>query len=207
MLELPGLNLSLPRDSRDAVSLGLIAEDVVVECGALSVRFPPWFTSRGRLLPSGLLVGTWTACLHFAGSMSHFVVAALLILLTGLIFGWVMWWALALAAILILASVVIHEAGHLIAYRLLAGPRAPAVAVASGARCHVIRLRLSPPRDLLIIIAGPIAPMGTAVCALPLWGQASFVVLIAVLIAAGHAVALLIPLGDGASLREVLGRP
>jgi hypothetical protein len=86
------------------------------------------------------------------------------------------------------------------------GAEAPAVVVVRGAACHVVRRADGSRADAAVVVAGGAAPVVTVLAALPLAAIAPGVVLLGALVALGHLAALALPVGDGASLRELVGR-
>lgn len=100
----------------------------------------------------------------------------------------------AIVAIVLLAGVV-HELGHLVAYRAL--HRAGAAAFDyTGLRARLQRERLPRGRDRLVTAAGPLAPAAVALCAAPLIATAPAEVVAGLLVGAGHALTLLLPSAD-----------
>ncbi|MGL4744674.1 MAG: hypothetical protein ACRCXL_09865 [Dermatophilaceae bacterium] len=114
---------------------------------------------------------------------------------------WTLMTVLAGGVVLLWASFAIHESGHVMALRLLASRQTPAAFVVnrSGPALH------RPPlpsrwRESIVLLSGPLAPV-TAWAAM-VWAlnpPASITVWTGV-IAWGHPIALLAPVGDGVML-------
>lgn len=111
------------------------------------------------------------------------------------------WGVIAQAGLLVLLATIVHEAGHAVAFRTLAGPAAPALLVGRGLLMHLVRPVLPPRRDLAVIVAGPLAPAMTGLLAAPLLVRHPYTGLIWAAVAVVHALALVLPVGDGANLR------
>lgn len=114
--------------------------------------------------------------------------------------------AVGLALTLFLISVLVHEAGHVVAYRLVAAEGAIGVLVSSGARCQLVRPVLAPADDRWVIVAGALAPLIVAVASTPVAYVLPLLFWSWLAVALGHAACLLIPVGDGANLRLTFGR-
>lgn len=133
---------------------------------------------------------------------------------TGVLAGLALWLGLARrdalmvgiggATLLFLFSVLVHEVGHVTAFRMMSARGTGARVVSSGLSCRLVRPVGTRAVDLVTILAGPFAPLALlpilGVLARPapwlIWGWAG--------IAIGHIVVLLIPVGDGATLRDAL---
>ncbi|MCM6762582.1 hypothetical protein NB037_09160 [Rathayibacter sp. ZW T2_19] len=104
-----------------------------------------------------------------------------------------------------LLSVLVHEAGHVVALRCLAGPTAPGFLVSRGSRCHLVRRVLPRYRDAGVVIAGPMAPsvllpVLLTLPDLPVLASCGWLAL-----SSAHLITLVVPVGDGANLRRALG--
>lgn len=205
-LECPELGLRLEASAPEAASLGLCSDELLVCFGSRSWRMPPWFTTGAKVLPAGVVAAALASLRHFGAGMGLLLGVLGGALVIGIVTGYLGLAAVAIMGLVLLGSVLVHELGHVLAYRVLIGRRAPAVLVVRGASCRLVRLSGATTPDAVVIAAGSLAPV---VAALPLWflfAQAPVLVILATLVALGHVVGLLIPVGDGAALRELARR-
>jgi Cu/Ag efflux pump CusA len=153
------------------------------------------------------------AAVHWAKGQFRWLVLVSASVAVGLSTGLFSLVALALAWGLFAVAVLVHELGHIVAYRALAPDDAPAIFVIRGMRCHVVRKRLTPASDIVVALAGPLAPGIIAVFLIPLlfapllwvdavapWAPLAFAAWLA--LAASHALCVALPFGDGATIRE-----
>jgi len=112
--------------------------------------------------------------------------------------------ALSLTGLALIGAVLVHELGHVLAYRILVGRAAPAVLTVRGASCRVVRLSGRSSADLGVVLAGPFAPLLAASLGWPLFALAPAAVLMVTLIAVGHVAGLALPAGDGLTLRAII---
>jgi hypothetical protein len=202
----PGLGLCAERGSKEALSLGLVSEETVVGSGRLAARIPLRFDSRALVLPPGVARGAFAAAAHFVRGMSLVLVLSLAAAAVATSVNHLAIVGLAMMVLLLLAATIVHEVGHVVAYRLRFGVAASAIAVVRGVDCRLTRARGSPGDDLVVAVAGPLAPTVLAVASWVAWGTAPFAVLMFTLIALGHTLSLLLPIGDGATVREIISR-
>lgn len=206
LVAFPELALHAHRGSAEAASLGLVGEETSIGLGRFAVRIPPWFTSRAMVLPAGVIRGALVAVAHYVRGMSLAFVAATAAVTVGICVEQLAVIGLASMVLLLLASVVVHETGHVVAHRLCFGARASAIAVVRGIDCRLIRARGKQGQDLLVAVAGPLAPSAVAAAAWAAWGLAPFPVLMFTLVALGHVLGLVLPVGDGAAVRDIASR-
>jgi len=199
----PGLGCSAPVGSLEALELGLVSQRAALSLGARRLDLPPWFPSAPIPLPHGIGAAALATLRHQASGMAPLLLAAVATLLVGLASASSGLAAPAALALLVLVSVLVHELGHVVAYRALFGRAAPALVVVRGASCHVVRRADGSRADGAVVIAGGAAPALVALASLPLVGVAPYPVLLGALIALGHVAALALPFGDGASLRSI----
>ena len=202
-LECPELGLRREASSPEAASFGLCSDELHVGVGTRSWRMPPWFTTGAKPLPAGVVAAALASVRHFGAGMGLILGGFCGALVIGIATGSLGLAALAIMGLVLLGSVLVHEVGHVLAYRILIGRRAPAVLVVRGASCRLVRLSGARASDAVVIAAGSLAPV---LAALPLWSlfaHAPALVILATLVALGHVVGLLIPVGDGAALREL----
>lgn len=197
-------DLALDLDSDSARWHGLVSTDVGIRLGQRIVWLPSLFSASGRRVPHGIVRGLLGAAAHYAiGMMPIVSLLAILVPLSFLsgsaLFSW-----LGITAAILLLSTIVHEAGHLLAYRALMGTKAPAIAVASGANCRIVRLRGSSSKDVVVLLSGPLAPLIVSAAFIPWWSFAPGLVLFAVMIGIGHASTAALPFGDGAAIRDIL---
>ncbi|KHL01149.1 hypothetical protein LK10_17040 [Sinomonas humi] len=116
--------------------------------------------------------------------------------------------AVATGGLLFALAVLVHEAGHVVAYRALAPLDAPAIFVVRGMRCHLVRMRLVPVSDGAVALAGPLAPAAMAIFFVPLLFAdrvAPWLPLVCfawLALALSHALCAALPFGDGTTIRE-----
>ncbi|TQN32878.1 peptidase M50B-like protein [Haloactinospora alba] len=124
--------------------------------------------------------------------------------------GWLLPTVLTVSLLLLLASVLVHEAGHVAALRVLA-PATPAVFRVDATGAGVCRPPLADTRrEVAVVLAGPLAPavvwtLGTALGAAAGGVPAAAVVWTGI-VALGHPVSLLFPVGDTRTLLRALTR-
>lgn len=186
-----------------AVADGLCSDELFLRVAGRSWRLPPWFTSRSRQLPHGALAAAVACVSHFGSGMSLILAALGLTLAVGVVGGSLALVALATFGLVLCGSILVHELGHVLAYRILMGATAPAVLVVRGASCRVLRRRGPRGADLSVVLAGSAAPVAAAICSWPLLPLAPSAVFLGALVAVGHVVGLVLPFGDGAALREI----
>lgn len=98
-----------------------------------------------------------------------------------------------------------HELGHLLAFTIVSRRRPHVHIVARLGFAHIVRPRLSPPREVAVIVSGPLLVAScSAIAAAAAQSQAMLSIVFAS-IGVGHLTCLLLPVGDGANLREALG--
>ncbi|MDQ4502772.1 hypothetical protein [Sinomonas sp. ASV322] len=156
--------------------------------------------SRATVLPSGWRSSVAVALSHYARAMFRVFVLLGLVLVAGLGTGLTSLAGLALAGFFLACSILVHELGHVAAYRLLGGSMAPGIAVAKGMRCHLVRRGLPPWRDLLVAAAGPLAPGFLVPFLVPFLWVAPLTCGAWLAIALGHALCALWPVGDGVTI-------
>lgn len=206
MHERLGIRLPDADETEDlAQDLGLVSTVLRVQGQRWRIQIPPWLHHCARPLPPGVLAAAKASIVLNTRGMSLFLLFAASASVAGWLSGSIVLTGLAAAAFVILVSVLVHEVGHVIAYRLLMPRDAPAILVVRGLSCHLVRSTGGPGRDAVIVLAGAIAPVVAAATLLPLYNLASFVVAFALLVALAHVAVLAIPIGDGAALR-CLGR-
>lgn len=215
----PDLGIEVPRDSprfiEDLLEMGLASE--ARESGVWGLLFGRSL-SRAHVMPRGAGSSASSAAVHWAKGQVRWLVLASASVVVGVFSGLFSLVALAVAWALFAVSVLVHELGHIVAYRVLAPEDAPAIFVVRGMRCHVIRRRLTPVSDIAVALAGPMAPgivsiflMSLLLMSLllaPLLGleaagplpTLTFGAWLA--LAASHAISAALPFGDGATIRE-----
>lgn len=158
-------------------------------------------------LPNGLLGAIVVLCVQMV--RAHPLVAALVtaVPMVASLGGYVLVAWAGVCALIVAASFVVHETGHVIAFRALAGTTAPITLRITPVSAGLVwRSTGSPARDRAIILAGPVAPLIAAVLVVAAT-QGNLVVFFASLItAASHLISLGLREGDGRELRA-LSRP
>jgi len=198
------LGCAAPAASPEAAELGLVSVRLEVVVGARRVPVPPWVTPASVPLPRGVLRAVVATVGQVTSGMAPLLAAAAAALTTGAATGSPGVAGSGALALLVLASVLVHEVGHVAAYRILYGPTAPALFVVRGAACRLVRRADDGRSDVAVVVAGALAPAAVAVAALPLAAGAPVAVLLGGLVALGHVAALALPFGDGASLRAII---
>ena len=203
VVEHPGLGCSVPVGSRDALELGLVSHRAELSVGARRVPLPPWLTAASIALPPGVGRAMLGTLRHQATGMAPLLGASVAALVVGVATASLGLGGVAGLALALLVSVLVHELGHVVAYRVLFGATAPAFVVVRGAACHVVRRADDSRADVAVVVAGGAAPVVVVLAALPLAAAAPYPVLLGALVAVGHLAALALPFGDGASLRTI----
>ena len=108
---------------------------------------------------------------------------------------------LSVAVAAFLLSFVVHESGHIAAMRLL-DRTSPGVLVVGRCTAHLVRGRGSRRHDLVITLAGPVAPLIAAMPSVALMAQAPVLVACLLAIGVGHLFHLVTAGGDGHALRD-----
>lgn len=111
---------------------------------------------------------------------------------------------IALLALGLLATVV-HELGHVAAYRMLS-PRAPAVLESELLRAALHREPLTPRADRAVTLAGPLAPLLIVAALVPFAGALPAELVGAAVVAVAHAASMLLPTADRRAWRQVAPR-
>ncbi|MBO3664577.1 hypothetical protein [Microbacterium stercoris] len=158
-------------------------------------------------LPSSVRGAALRVCVLMVRAHPFITASVTLVPMAAFLSGFVLIAWAGVCALIVAASFVVHEVGHAVAFRILAGAGAPmTLRITPLAAGLVWRSTGSTARDRAIIVAGPIAPLIVAVPVV-LLAQGDLVVLFASFItAASHLISLALPEGDGRELRE-LNRP
>lgn len=110
-----------------------------------------------------------------------------------------------LAAWLAVVAIVIHEVGHGFALRLLS-KATPAVFVMHRLSPRIVRREIKPQADILVTIAGPVAPLLLQFALTPFLLQAPLELVVASVLSLSHLLALMSRSGDGRELRLAIAR-
>lgn len=198
----PDLGIAIPAAHPEAAALlpryGLASESAVLRFGGRSARIPVWWLSSSVRLSGPRWAMVVRAALHVLRGMTGWLLLAAALTIAaasgpGSVAG------IAAVILLLVLSVVVHEAGHVAAYATT--PDAVGYLVTRGARCELVRRRLPPPTERLVVVAGPLAPLALAGVTVPLLAVAPLLWSAWLVIALGHAATLAVPIGDGAALR------
>ncbi|PPH21730.1 hypothetical protein C5D47_09320 [Rathayibacter toxicus] len=137
-----------------------------------------WPRSRAVLMPHSIPAAVVRSLLHNSMGMLLWWCASLALILVGLVSTVPSFIALGVALILFFSAVLIHEVGHVVAFRLRAGPWTTGVLVSRGVRCYMVRPAINRAHECLVILAGPCAPLSRITCsrAVPGGVSASFLV-------------------------------
>ncbi len=157
-------------------------------------------------IPVGLGPALRCASLAFARTHGWLIGALTLVALGSGLLGFVVAaHGVALLALGMTATVV-HEFGHLIAYRV-AAPNRGAVLDCDGLLAALHRAPLTRRADRAVTAAGPLAPLSLAAVLVPLGGVLPAEAVGAVLIAGSHAMSLALPTADRLAWRQAGERP
>ncbi|WP_138419347.1 hypothetical protein [Sinomonas gamaensis] len=110
--------------------------------------------------------------------------------------------AIAAGGLLFSAAILVHELGHVLAYRALAPADSPGIMVTCGIRCHLVRKTLTPKADLAVALAGPVAPAIAGAFLIPFAAWVPLVLWAWAALALSHAVCAALPFGDGETIRD-----
>lgn len=204
VVEHAGLGCSAPVGSLDALELGLVSHRPELSVGARRLPLPPWLTAASIALPPGVGRAILGTLRHQATGMAPLLGASVAALVAGVATASLGLGGVAGLALALLVSVLVHELGHVVAYRVLFGATAPAFVVVRGAACHIVRRADDSRADVAVVVAGGAAPVVVVLfAAVPLAAAAPYPLFLGALIAVGHLAALALPFGDGASLRRI----
>lgn len=199
------LQASVPLDKTHlALELGLISERISVLGSSASAPFLWPFAKRARWLPRSASRALIASVAHNAQGMVLAITTSMGICTWAFVESNVGLGTVAVGSSLGLLSILVHEAGHAVAFRLLSQPGTPAILVNSGLRCHLVRRPLTRKRELAVVLAGPLAPLLTSPALLASWSLAPPLVIGWLILAAGHAVSVVVPVGDGANFWTAL---
>jgi hypothetical protein len=208
MFVFEALGCAISAEEDDYVSI-LLATGFASEPTRFSVAWIDYLLhsrSRASLLRTSMVQAILHSIRHNALGMARWWVVIVLCGSVGALAGLPSLAAIAVAAALFLVSILVHEAGHVAAYRHVAGARAAAVVVSAGARCFLIRPVLSGRAERWVVISGPVAPLLVAIALIPLSPLAAPLFWSWLAIALGHALLLAFPVGDGVNLRLTFRR-
>jgi hypothetical protein len=214
----PGLRISLP--APDEVISGNSGRDMLeraqaaADAGLANVipvrgqrRIPPPAvlpTTRSVPLKNGLAAATLQTIRIMADAVRWGLVAAVVSALAAVLLQNPVLTVIAAAIALFCISLVLHEAGHVAAYRL-AAPRSAGMLVVAGPRFRLVRRPDTSGRDLLITLAGPAATVLLPLALLPAAGTVPISFWLSAAVCSGHLYPLLLPhTGDGLALRQAM---
>ena len=163
--------------------------------------------TRSVDLPAGILPAVVTSLsVHARGSIPAATMAGLAAAV-GLLTGFLGVTASGIALAALAASVIVHETGHVVVYRLVAPAEAWGTIVRGAAAGHLVRMPLGARADVLVACGGAGAVVAGTLLFLPLAPASPLVPVLWGAIAGGHALSLLVPVGDGATIRTLSARP
>lgn len=198
-----------------------------IECREFSVAIPTQTTAqRAAALENGFLVererklfrglrGRPIAAVGSAAELRcYFLLAALLVLSASGPLTLAASFALATAAtsitlaplvivVALVATNLCHELGHLAALAVASPTRPHVHLVARLGFAHIVRSRLAPGPDIIVIVSGPCCVAIGCLALMP-FAPHPLVIIVLTAIGAAHIVTLLLPTGDGANLRDAL---
>lgn len=155
-------------------------------------------------LPSGWLRGGGATALRLALLHPLMCIAVVLVsVAAGMLQNSLLWWA-CVCLIIVGVSMIAHEAGHVVALRLVAGPEEPVLLRATPISARLIWRSTGTAADLIVIAAGPLSPLLLAIPFTPLLVAAPVAGIAVVVVAVSHLVTLFLRSGDGGELRTVV---
>lgn len=207
-----GLGIALPappvRMSNSSTQAEREAAVAVLSAGLASTVPAP---GRGPLvvprvsswtIPGGVLRGTFAAAWWMLRTHMLLLLAVILTCAVAFRLDWPLagWGAacVGLSAI----SVIVHEMGHVLAFRLLSH-RAMVLRV-EGISARVMWPSTGGPADAFVVVGGPLAPLAVSIVCAPLLIAEPVAGAIAAILSASHALTLCLSTGDGGELRSVL---
>lgn len=108
-------------------------------------------------------------------------------------------------ALLIPVSILVHELGHIVAFRILA-PTTPGLFVMTRISPRLVRPEIAPVKDIAVSLAGPCAPVLVLGFASPFVFQSPAEFIAFAILAVSHIMFIFMPHGDGAALRSAKNR-
>jgi biotin transporter BioY len=124
--------------------------------------------SRAKILKISVVEAVIQSFVHNLLGMKRWAVATVVLFVLATVLGLPSFTAIGIALLLFFASILVHEAGHVAAFRLVSTAGHVGVLVSRGARCYLVRGVLSRRHEALITISGPIAPFLASTFLLPL---------------------------------------
>jgi hypothetical protein len=103
----------------------------------------------------------------------------------------------------VLFSIVLHELGHVLAFRMLAPAGTPVRIWWSGVDAGLVRRPLSRVREVTVTLAGPLSPAATVLLVWPFLPVAELIAF--GITAFGHSLSVFLPGGDRDALRNARG--
>lgn len=204
VVETPGayvfdpLGIRVPKGVKDSAAR--------LRVSGLVTQTRPWWSPvgvRARHLPRGRGRAVAAVVLHYGRSLLPFAVVPLAVVGISLGSNSPGTLALGLLGLLIAVSLVAHEAGHALALRWVSRG-GPAIFVTRGADAALVRPMLAPRHELVVVCAGPCAPLIAGSPLLLAWEMCWPLAVAWFGISAAHLIGLVVPLGDGATLRATV---
>jgi hypothetical protein len=195
--------LSLDAARRVALEFGMASEGPRRRTlrGAFRIRY------RCARLRDGSARAVAHSVSHYAPSLLPSAVVVAGLILVGALADLPSLIAISLLVVMLVVSVIVHEVGHVLVFRLAAGADAAAHVVVRGLSFSLVRRPLKRTREVVVVLAGPLAPLALAVLTIPLASGGPVLWWSWAVVGAGHALTLLLPVGDGANLRLALSDP
>ncbi len=195
------LGIVVPKGASD-METRLRASGMVSQTG-------PWWSPallRSHRLPYGRVHAVGILALHYGRSLLPVALLSAAVTAVGLWSGARGTLAIGLLGVIVVLSLLVHEAGHVLALRWV-GRCSPAILTTRGADAALVRPTLTGRREVVVVCAGPGAPLLVGFPLLLLWQTCWPLVVAWLLVSAAHLGALVVPVGDGANLRRALRRP
>jgi hypothetical protein len=159
-------------------------------------------------LPSGVLAATASVAVRVLRGLWAGASVGVLAVVLGVPMQATVMWGAGVLVLAVVPSIVVHEVGHVIAYRLLCGRAAPALLVVRGIDVRLIRRAGRRRHDAVIAASGGLAVLASAALVVPATlGSLPGVALVWMFVGLGHVAALAVPVGDGLTLWRALRRP
>lgn len=186
--------------ARSAIDLGLAS---VTQTGRGKGPFAVELVTAVPL-PTGWLKGGGVTALHLLLMHPLLCIAAVLVCVAaGMLQTPLLCWA-CVCLLIVGVSMIAHEAGHVVALRLVSGPGEPVLLRATPTSARLIWRSTGTAADLIVIAAGPLSPLLLAIPFMPLLVVAPVAGIAVVVVAVSHLITLFLRSGDGGELRAVV---
>lgn len=202
-----GLGLQIPCGEpgwrRLMLDLGLASEVSRFGSGWLSLLLLP--RSRALVLDNSAFVASAQSLGHNLFGMARWFAASALLCIAGVYLELPSIVALGVFFAMFLCSLLVHELGHVVAFRAVAPRGAHGILVSDGLKCHLVRRVCSRRVERLVVLSGPVAPAVITVVLVGFTPETPWMLGMWLVLCMGHLLTLALPVGDGANFRLTLG--